>query len=161
MSTRSGSFVALGSLLIVGLAACDSTGTENTAAKAPAAASSAPAVSATETAPATQKPTDKAGEEGKGGSASCPVTTATLLAAIKKEHPDWGKQELTDITCHKDYAISTRRAVDPQGDTEVETFRYTDGAWRTFVGGSDGYCKGVPEDVTKYFRAHGREGCQS
>ncbi|GAA3961118.1 hypothetical protein [Actinoplanes auranticolor] len=165
MFTRSVPVVALGALLVAGLAACSSTASPD-AAKAPAAApSAAPAVSAT-TPPADPTPTDKAGgstkkSQDKGASANCPVTAGTLRAAIKKEHPSWGEQELTGITCYQDYAISTRRAAGSGADTEVETFRYTGGAWQTFTGGSGGYCDGVPEDVTEYFRDHGRAGCES
>ena len=167
MFTRNVSVVALGGFLIAGLAACSSTPSPDAAAKAPAAApSAAPAVSATTAPPADPTPTAKAGgstkkPQDKGASANCPVTAGTLRAAIKKEHPSWGEQELTAITCYQDYAISTRRAATSGADTEVETFRYTGGAWQTFTGGSGGYCDGVPEDVSKYFRAHGRAGCES
>jgi hypothetical protein len=165
MSARSVSFAALGGLLIFGLAACGSTGDDTTAQKPVATPSAAPAVSATTSAPAAE-PTGQSGQGGKktdpeGDSANCPVTAGTLRAALKKEHPSWGEQELTGITCYQDYAISTRRAAASGADTEVETFRYTGGAWQTFTGGSGGYCDGVPEDVTKYFRAHGRAGCES
>ncbi|GAA3345218.1 hypothetical protein GCM10020358_51430 [Amorphoplanes nipponensis] len=170
MFTRSGPFLALGALLLAGLAACES-GAGDTAAKAPVAPpSAAPAVSATTTAAPGVSATSSAPAGGKtsgqpapggGAAANCPVSAATLLAAVKKEHPGWGEQELTEITCYRNFAISTRRAADPGADTEVQTFRYAGGAWHTFVGGSGGFCKGVPAEVTKYFRAHGRGGCES
>ncbi|MEV6631615.1 hypothetical protein AB0M54_12775 [Actinoplanes sp. NPDC051470] len=157
MSTRSVSFLVLGGALIAALTACTSP-TESTGAAQPVGT---PPAASTSSATVTPSPTAPGGKPGgRAAAANCPVTATTLLAAIKKEHPGWGASELSKIRCYQDYAMSTRRAADPNADTEVETFRYTGGEWHMFVGGSGGYCEGVPADVKKHFRGDGYPGCE-
>jgi hypothetical protein len=150
MSARSLSLVVLGAALTLGVTACGST--EPKTAPAPTASAS----------PAAEPTTDASGGTGGQGTgdnrAGCPVTEDALMTALKAKYHTLPKgQTLRRIQCHQDYAIASR--VTPGFDSDVQTFRYSAGTWRSFTGGSAGYCDGVPAAVKKYFRAHGYQGC--
>jgi len=153
MSARTLSALVLGGALVAGLAACGDTDT-GTTASGPAAGSSSAAAPAT--TPASSEPAPSAAPEAP--QAGCPVTVDTLVAVLKDKYDNLpAGAKVSDVQCHQEFAIATRSA--PDADSEVEVFRYTSGSWRYFVGGSDGYCKGVPADVTKHFRTVGYGGC--
>lgn len=151
MFARTASILVLGGTLVAGLAACGSTST--TTAQPPAGPAAAAATTAS--TPPRDQPAQPTAETKSAG---CPVTVDTLLGVLKAKY---GKlpagQQLRGVQCYQDYAIVTRSAA--QSDSEVETFHYVSGSWQYFVGGSAGYCEGVPAEVKKHFRGAGYPGC--
>jgi len=89
---------------------------------------------------------------------SCPVSEATLLAALQNQTGHLPKGlSLSHIGCFKGYAIAT--TAQPAADSEVQVYRYASGSWHYLTGGSADFCNGVPAAVRKHFRSHGYPGC--
>ena len=98
----------------------------------------------------------------------CPVTAATLLAAMKagpggvslvKKRPKLGAP-----ACQGGYALARHdSAVDAKGnklaDDEVATFTYESGSWRYRGGSTADFCEGMPAATVRYFEKHFYSGC--
>jgi hypothetical protein len=120
----------------------------------------APAAQPFATPPTTESPREVDGQGGGDDRAGCPVTEDALLTALKNKYRDHTLpkgQTLRRIQCYQDYAIAGR--LTPGFDSDVQTFTFSAGTWRSFNGGSGGYCDGVPAAVKRYFRAHDYPGC--
>jgi hypothetical protein len=158
MSARSLSLVVLGAALTVGVTACG--GAKPMTTPASTATSTPPAAQPFATPPTTESPREVDGQGGGDDRAGCPVTEDALLTALKNKYRDHTLpkgQTLRRIRCYQDYAIAGRFT--PGFDSDVQTFTFSAGTWRSFNGGSGGYCDGVPAAVKRYFRAHDYPGC--
>jgi hypothetical protein len=142
--------IALGAGVTAALTAC----TAPTPAVKPASAPTAPAPKPSSTTKYT------GGQGGDGSADGCPTTATVLLKALEKTKylgPAPAGQTLAKIRCYDGWAIASRET--PKFDSDIQTLRYDNGHWVAFVGGSGGYCKGVPAGIVKYFQAHDYEGC--
>ncbi|GIE87323.1 hypothetical protein [Actinoplanes regularis] len=161
MSARTFAALALGAGFLASLAACGSTATPTTAATAAPVASSAPAPVASTAAPAPAKTAPASTKTVASNDSVCPATEATLMDALERKIGKKPRKDLrmNSIVCHNGgWAITN---VDSPGqEGTVQTYRYASGEWKYFVGGSAGYCSGVPSEIQKYFGEHGR-GCDT
>lgn len=165
LSIRTLSILAFGAGLALTTAACSGTG-DRTAAGAPTT-SSAP--TAAVPAPTATKATDgsTAGPAATAGQ-GCPVTAATLLAAMKadklgasqlKKGATLGKPE-----CYAGYVLVRQTSINdangnPVGDDEVATFKYESGSWEYLFAGTAAFCEGMPATTRKHFESNFPSGC--
>jgi len=155
MSARSVSILVLCGFLAVGVAACDRADPKTAPAPTPTSTQSAVA---TPTTPSGNQPVRES--TGATRAPNCPVTAATLLTALQKKYPGHALpkgQTLRNVQCYQDYAIGGRFT--PGFDRDIQTFKYSSGSWKSFTGGSGGYCEGVPAGVRSHFRSVGYPGC--
>ena len=154
------------SLIVAAVAAAALTGCSSTPATssatpggtvpaAPASTAGSPAAGGTaaesSAAPATS--TRNSADKPAADSA-CTPAEATLLEALRssKIGDDLAPTDtLTDITCHKGYALAETHP--KEADNAEVVFHYTDGAWRAVNGGTSGYCDDVvPAAVRPYLK---------
>lgn len=156
MLTRTLSILTLGAGLVLTSAACSDTDGTSAAGTPTAAAPTATA------APSTTAST--IATTGRG----CPVTAATLLAAMKadkvgaselKRGATLGKPE-----CYAGYVLVTQTSTKgsngkPAGDDAIGMFKFESTSWKYLGSATAEFCEGMPATTREHFESVFPSGC--
>ncbi len=177
LSTRAVSILAVSAALALATTACsgaDDTGATGAPTTSSSTATAAPSTTGAAGGSATPVPstTKAAGGSTTGASDAagqvCPVTTETLLAAMRADKNGGSRLTLGATLgkpeCHDGYVLVEQGSIkdengNPVADDEVASFKYESGGWRYQGSHSADYCDGMPAATAKYFRNHFSGGC--